>query len=128
MSVFSATTVFATTPADKVNGDKSDLKIICMQKPFAITPGFLGAKHFSNKKFVAIYFDKKYNLKKAIEFDTKTNKLTTSHFTVANLQQNRLRTADRSIKVTNIPLDTKSEVIRAYFDQFGTITRFSMDF
>jgi len=121
------TRIFATAPADKVDGDKPDSKIICMQKLFAVTPGFLGAKHFSNKKSIAIYFDKEYNLEKAIEFDTKTNKLTTPRFTVANSQQDQFRTADRSIKVTNIPLDTKSEVIRAYFDQFESITRFSMD-
>ena len=121
------TRIFTTAPAEKINGDKPEMMIINMQKLFAVTPGFLGAKHFSNKKSIAIYFDKEYNLKKAIEFDNKTNKLSVSCFTVANSQQDRFRTTDRSIKVTNIPLDIKSEVIRAYFDQFGTITRFSID-
>ena len=68
-----------------MDGDKPDLMIINMQKLFAVTPGFLGAKHFSNKKSVAIYFDKEYNLEKAIEFDNKTNNLSVSWFTVANL-------------------------------------------
>src|ERR1043165_4426187 len=78
------TRIFTTAPAEKINGDKPEMMIINMQKLFAVTPGFLGAKHFSNKKSIAIYFDKEYNLKKAIEFDNKTNKLSVPCFTVAN--------------------------------------------
>ncbi len=122
-----STKYFATIPAEKVDGDRPDRKILNMQKIFAAALGFLGAKHFPQKKEIAIFFDHEYNLTKAIEKDTTTNKLDASRFLVANSKVDRANDAMLSIKVTDIPLDTKSEVVRSYFDQFGKIDKFSMD-
>src|SRR5687767_3814219 len=57
----------------------------------------------------------------------KTNKLPNQRFTVANSKVDREKTADRSIRVTDIPLYIKSEVIRSYYDQYGDIDTFSID-
>ena len=73
---------------------------------FTITPGFSRARYFLFKQAITVYFDKEYNLEKVIEHDIKINKLTTPRFTIANSQQDRLKVADRSIRITNISLDT----------------------
>ncbi len=121
------TRYFATVPADKIDGDTPDKKIVTLQKIFTVTAGFLGAKHFPGKKVLAVYFDHEYSLGKAINWDKETHKLSEPRFTIANSKEKRSNEADRSIKITDIPLDTKSEVVKACFSQFGNITRFSMD-
>jgi RNA recognition motif-containing protein len=76
---------------------------------------------------LAIYFDNEYHLEKALEHDAKKHDVATPRFTPGNSKQMRSLEADRSIRVHNIPLETKSDVIRYYFDKFGTITKFSMN-
>jgi hypothetical protein len=121
------TKYFATIPADKIDGNRPDLQIVNLQKLFTALPGFLGAKSFYAKKELAIYFDNEYNLEKAIEHDAKKHNISSPRFAIANSKQARIAEADRSIRVTNIPLDTKSDVIRYYFEKYGKITKFSMN-
>ena len=84
----------------------------------------MGTKSFYAKKELVIYFDNEYNLEKAIEHDAKKHNVSSSRFFVTNFKQIRIAEADQSIRVTNIPLDTKSDIIRYYFEKYRKITKF----
>src|SRR5688572_19743990 len=89
--------------------------------------GFQGSNYLSkNRKFI-IYFDSLENLTHAV---TKVQE--TQHnliFLIAdpNVKQLKLDAEkSRTIKVSDIPLFFKSDVIQNFFAKFGTITRFSL--
>ena len=118
---------FATISAAQIAGNRVNQQIINLQKDFATLTGFLDIKAFIAKKELAIYFDKEYHLKKAIEFDITKNKVITSCFVIANSKQTRIAVADCSIRITNIPLDTKSDIISYFFAKYRKIVKFSMN-
>ena len=107
--------------------NRVDQQIINLQKEFAAQTDFLGVKVFTAKKELAIYFDKEYHLEKVIEYNMTKNEVSTSCFVIANSKQTRMAIADHSIKVTNIPLDTKSDVISYFFVKYRKIVKFSMN-
>jgi len=86
--------------------------------------GFLGVHYFHYKKSYTLYYNSKYDLRKAVELlQSKFSQIT---IVIGNSKFDRQVEANRTTVIRDIPLFYNSETIKQYFAKFGDITRFSM--
>jgi hypothetical protein len=121
------TRFYATDNATDIKGKTIAEKRNFINALFIHFNGFQGSNYLSkNRKFI-IYFDSLENLTHAV---TKVQE--TQHnpiFLIADPNAKQLKLdaeKGRTIKVSDIPLFFKSDVVRNFFAKFGTITCFSL--
>ena len=118
------TRFFATVDEDKLPGKDAKERMVKLEHLLAASDGFLGVKHFRNRKQISIYFATEYDLDKAI--NTNKSALPDATFNRINSKEIRSAEADHTVHVRDIPLYAKSETIKNFFAKFGKIVRFSM--
>jgi len=85
--------------------------------------GFLGVHPNNCTKTIEVYFDTEYNLLKMI--DNPHKDLENKKFYPLNLRTNHSNEQGHTIRIIDIPLYVKSEIIKEYFTKQGNVTRFS---
>jgi len=125
----------AASPFAAVPGKSTWEKIDNLDHHFSSNQSYAGAKtsivRSSRERIISIYFDNKDSLEEAIkEPITSLNNLIFDAFYLQkknlNLSEKRQAEANRTIKVSDIPLNVKSYTISNVFSKFGTIERIGL--
>jgi hypothetical protein len=122
--IFKPTKFIGTIPMDAVNGNTPQDKLKNVRRLMIIHAGFTGAKINHRTRAIDVYFNNEYSLSKMI--DAKISDFKSQNFVIINSKEQREKEKDRTIRVTDIPLNVKSEDIKNFFENEGNITRFSM--
>ena len=118
---------YATDNVSDIKGNSIAEKRTAINSLFIHYDGYQGSTYISKMRKFFVYFNTMDSLKHAL---TKSQE--TQHnpvFTIVDpavKQQKQDAEKGRTIKVADIPLFTKSDVVRNYFAKYGKISRFSM--
>ena len=110
--------------AKKVNPIQQRVATISMYMTTKL--GFQHAKADYFRKYYTVFFDSEFNLAKTINEGNPIQDLDNVVFTPMNSQIARIGEHDKTIRVIDIPLHIKSDIVKQFFSQFGIIQRFSM--
>ncbi len=124
VKIFKPTRFVAHIAFTDLSGKSSQDHLKFVQHLMIGYPGFLGAKINHRTKGIDVFFSTEYDLLKMIEKPHES--LNGKKFKAINLKSERSNETGRTLKIIDIPLYVKSDVIKEYFAKKGTITRFSM--
>jgi RNA recognition motif-containing protein len=135
IKVTKATKFSATAPWAAVPGEQTWKKIDNINHYFEKNQDYAGAKQYNLRKtrerVISIYFTSESSLATAIEEPIKSmNNLTFKAFYAQEkdieIQQQRDKESNRTVKVSDLPLDIKSHTVKNIFSHFGPIERVGM--
>src|SRR5215216_3850393 len=121
------TRFYATDNASDIKGNSIAENRTIINSLFICYNGYQGSNYISKIRKFFVYFRTMNELLHAIKDtqDTQHNLI----FTVVDPAQKQIKQdaeKGRTLKISDIPLFVKSDVLRNYFAKYGTITRFSM--
>src|SRR5215216_4640655 len=121
------TRFYATDNASDIKGKSIAEKRTFVNSLFVRFDGYQGSTYVSKFRKFSVYFRSMEELTHAV---TKVQE--TQHnpiFTIIDPAEKKIKQdaeKGRTLKVADIPLFVKSDVLRNFFSKYGTITRFSM--
>ena len=118
------TKFFAATPIDDIKGESIQQRVSKVSHYFMPKEGFMGARHDAYRKCITIFFADERLLDQ--HTDHQIVDLDNAIFLAKNSQAQRAAESKRTVKVTDIPLNVKSEDVKQFFTKYGIIERFSM--
>ena len=118
---------YATDNASDIKGNSIAEKRTFINSLFIRYNGYQGSTYISKLRKFFVYFSTMDELKHAIKKvqDTQHNPI----FTIIDPAEKKIKQdaeKGRTLKISDIPLFVKSDVLRNYFSKYGKISRFSM--